>query len=196
MTMRIFTLLLLISFATPSFASKKTSTTPPATAATSSGHHSTPMRLSLSPSLFIISSTLGFGLGATFTFHMQKPVPFWLGLETGFYTASTSTSSGTFAASTRLNNFPILGTAIYHFDIASLPFRPYAGLSLGLGIVSGRATVATVSGGSSSVEFQFLVRPGVEGHLNDKLNWHAEAKFGSLGGSFVFIPQAGVIFSL
>lgn len=160
--------------------------------------HPTSTRLSVAPALGVLGGELGAGADIGVLFPTNSPVSF--GLQTGFYRWADSARAGTITASASVLSVPILATAIYRMD-ASPTIHPYVGLSLGVSVTHGRLSANAYGYGEASASatklfFEGLVRPGVEIDLTPSIAFYAEPKFGLLRDSFVFLPHAGLMFSI
>jgi hypothetical protein len=117
----------------------------------------------------------GFDLGLST--RLASDAPLYIGADFGVY---VSTASPSFAL------IPILGSLYYQFE-------PYSSVHPLLGVLVG-PTIST-GGGYSDVNFEALVRPGLNIALGST-SLNMEARFGVIGPNFVFAPQIGATFAM
>ena len=136
--------------------------------------------------------TYGISLESKYGFNVAGDKLF-IGLETGFYRASTSNGAGT---SYYGNMIPITPSATFELPV-SKSVKLYGGVNVGIGISTGGVSYDTTYFGnnangnsSTSVVFLWKFRPGVV--LND--TYVAELPIGTADGSFYFLPNVGVRF--
>lgn len=168
------------------------------------------VRIGFNPALAITGAgdaaagTTSFGGLAQILFRTSRPVPVYVGLQTGFQHWGMNTPAQ-FAAFgivdahlPSYNSIPILATGIYRFELPRTIVRPYAGLGVGIAVLTGQGDVAAgvdVNGNPvtpASVVFEGLVRPGVEFQLSRQIALFAEPAFGIMNSTFVFQSSAGM----
>jgi len=104
--------------------------------------------------------------------------PLYAGAELGTFFSLGNASYGV---------FPILGSLYYQFE-------PVSALHPLLGAMAG--PVFSTGGGVSAGRLAVLFRPGFNIELGRRAAINIEPRFGVIGSSFVFIPQAGAIFAI
>jgi hypothetical protein len=151
-------------------------------------------QLTLMPSLAMIDGTVGFGGSLGLVFSAGRG--FYLGLDTGFYHWSETAYSSSASASVSVNNIPVLATFLYKIDTGTV-LRPYMGVSAGVGVTWGSVDISGVGYSTSpAVSLELLARPGLEIICDHAISFMLEPKLGLLKGSFIFLPQAGIAFSM
>ena len=150
------------------------------------------VRLSVAPSLAFINGVFGVGAATSITFYTANAL--FVGFETGFYRWSARSSTGFLSAS--MTSIPLMATILYRFSISDSPLHPYAGVAAGVSITFGSVTFGSSSGSGSALNFEGLLRPGLELEVTPTMALYFEPKFGLLDSNFLFLPQVGAAFSL
>ena len=158
---------------------------------------SIPVKISVGPSLGILSGVVGFGGDVSVAIAPVSGMPLYVGLESGYYNWSQSASSSGYSQSGTISSVPLLFTGLYAFDLPnSSPLHPYVGLALGMSFTGASASGDFLSGSGSAVQFEGLLRPGVALDMGSNIDLAIEPKFGILSSSFVFLPHVDVVFGL
>jgi hypothetical protein len=146
-------------------------------------------RAYIGPGIFVGGGTAGFAMNFGGAAHVTN-MPLYVGADLGLDFIGDATI------------IQLLPTAYYMFTLPKLRHtRLYGGLSLGPAIATaggfaGQVGNAQVNvGGSTTVLFEMLIRPGAEFDLAPNLMVQVEPKFGLLSSSFVFIPQANAVYT-
>ena len=118
------------------------------------------------------------GVNVGITTRISDRSPLYMGAELGFFIATANPAYG---------EFPLLGSLYYQFEPARF-VHPL------LGVLAG--PVISTGGNESTVRFGAFFRPGVNFELGDRAVLNVEGRFGVVGSTFVFLPEAGVIFPI
>lgn len=151
-----------------------------------------PARVGFSPVFGMQNGLTGYGGLIDLSF--STGVPFFIGISSGYMQfEQDSASEGGYA---KMVLVPILASFTYRFNLNKGIVHPYLGLSLGASLADGTIEVdGTLSAlGESRTDFMLLGRPGVEFQLSRAVSFFIEPQVGSMQGSFVFLPRAGLLF--
>ena len=134
--------------------------------------------------LFVDPGETGAGLSLGLLWPTDLSSRLYVGADLGLHfwgKAFSTTQSST--------GLQLLPTVIYQFNPRS-NWVPFLGLSAG-----GYWWVAQPTG-SPGFDFMLVFRPGVLIPISSSMGLSVEAKYGSLGGAFIFIPTISVNLSL
>jgi hypothetical protein len=137
--------------------------------------------LSVGPAAGSYQGGAGFGAMVGITQRWRDALPLYVGVESGF--VHYNPTAGTF------NNVPLLLDIFYKFECLTV-VKPY------LGVTAGVAFDFYPGGGSPELDFEGLVKIGVEVPLTAGLALFAEPRFGLINGNFLFAPTVGVNLAL
>lgn len=140
-------------------------------------------KLGVGPSLGLLNSIAGFGATVNvLTGGLFPEVPdLHLGVESGFYYWSSAGGSVT--------SFPILPMVMYKLPLPKTKMLAYLGVAMGVSVTTGSS--GTGLPGTTQAQFEMLFKPGIE-----VSSFFIEPKFGTLNGTFVFLPTVGYYFPL
>lgn len=169
------------------------------TASVHADSHYKKFRLEGGPGLAMTQGSTAFSLALGGSVKVNRTLPVYVGLTTGFDFLGSSSAAAASAAindvlnggngnvSTSVTYMPLLGSVIYRFENAGYALTPHIGAALGpyIGLSSGAGT-----------EFAFLMKPGADLELTKDLALLFETRLGSVGGNFYFSPQTNLIINL
>ncbi len=146
--------------------------------------------LKVGPGLSIIDGEKFWGGGVGFDFQVSQDLPIYFGVESGFYRWSTSVGT----VSANASYIPLLATTIARFDMNGSAFHPYAGFSLGVGLMRASIDTGTSVLSGNKTWFNGLVRVGADIDLSDSIALSIEPRAGILKSYFLFNPIIGLSF--
>jgi hypothetical protein len=138
---------------------------------------STPLIMDLDAGLLLATGTTAPGVDVHVAKRLNTDMPLFLGGELGLFLQTSGSTSLL---------IPVLATFGTEFDV-SPTFHPTLGL--GTGVTFGTAT-------GSGVQFTFLVTPGARFDINSSNELNVGVRLGSMGGTFIVIPQVGLSFGV
>lgn len=123
----------------------------------------------------IINGGASPGFDATAAFQVHDRLRLYLGGELGMY----------FHFSPFVMIFPLLPTAYFKFS-AGPDITPRIGFGIG---------PAFQTRGSAAV-FMFTIKPGIDWRVNNDFTLAIDMRLGSYDGTFIFVPNFGLVFNL
>jgi hypothetical protein len=151
--------------------------------------------LTLGPGLAIYQGSVGWTVNVGLLKEAPEILPnlfYGLDFAINFYGSTVNPNPNISKVSA--SSLQLLPSAIYRFDVArSYGIFPYIGLSVGPNVYFSKNAV---NNSSAALYFELLLRPGFFTTISRTVSLNVEAKLGTLGGEFIFLPQANFVFVL